>query len=177
MAVSLGASPEGRDVEGSLVAGPVDEAVGPALGDNLVLGPKAHAFLPILADVAEAGALPPAEAVVAYRHRDRDVDADHADIHARSEFASRVAVPSEDGDAVAILVLRRELQRRLEIGRADHLQHGPEDLVLVGLHIRRHVIEEGRADEEAFLMALQLEPAAVDDELGALVDAHLDVVL
>ena len=38
-----------------------------------------------------------------------------------------------------------------------------------------HMVEEGRADEEAFLMALQLEAAAVDDQLGAFVDAHLDV--
>ena len=39
------------------------------------------------------------------------------------------------------------------------------------------MVEEGRADEEAFLMALEREAAAVDDQLGALVDAHLDVVL
>ena len=39
------------------------------------------------------------------------------------------------------------------------------------------MVEEGRADEEAFLVALQREAAAVDDQLGALVDAHLDVML
>ena len=39
------------------------------------------------------------------------------------------------------------------------------------------MIEQCRADEEAFLMALQREAAAVDHQLGALVDAHLDVIL
>ena len=39
------------------------------------------------------------------------------------------------------------------------------------------MIEEGGADEEAFLVTLKLEAAAVDDQLGALVDAHLDISL
>ncbi len=39
------------------------------------------------------------------------------------------------------------------------------------------MVEQGRADEEALLMALQREAAAVDDQLAALVDAHLDVML
>src|SRR5207248_7569604 len=104
----------GRDVEGGLVVR-VNESVGPALGHDLVLGPEAHAFLTVLADVAEAGALPPAEAMVGDRHRDRHVDPDHADVDARGEFAGGVAVAGEDGDAVAVLVLRRQLQRLLEV--------------------------------------------------------------
>ena len=39
------------------------------------------------------------------------------------------------------------------------------------------MVEQGRADEEALLMALQGEAAAVDDQLAALVGAHLDVIL
>ena len=39
------------------------------------------------------------------------------------------------------------------------------------------MVEEGRADEEAFLVPLQVEAAAVDDQLAALVGAHLDVML
>src|SRR5438046_7894675 len=96
----------------------VDESIGPALGHDLVLGPEAHAFLPVLADVAEARALPTAEAVVGDRHRDRHVDADHADIDAGGEFARGVAVAGEDGDAVAIFVLRGEAYRFLEIAGA-----------------------------------------------------------
>src|SRR5689334_8508420 len=87
---------ERRNVEGALVAGGINEAVGPALRDDLVLGPEAHALLAILADVAEARALPAAEAVVADRHRDRHVDADHADVDAGGELACGVAVAGED---------------------------------------------------------------------------------
>ena len=39
------------------------------------------------------------------------------------------------------------------------------------------MIEEGWADEEAFLVPLKGESPAIDDQLGALVDAHLDVML
>ena len=39
------------------------------------------------------------------------------------------------------------------------------------------MVEEGRADEEAFLVALKREAAAVDDQLAAFVDAHLDIML
>src|SRR6185369_16851956 len=111
-------SAEGRDDERAFA---VRFAIGPALRDDLGLGPEAHAFLAVLADVAEARALPPAEAVVADRHGDRHVDADHPDIDARREFARGMAVAGEDGDPVAIFVLRRELQRGFEIRRSDHL--------------------------------------------------------
>src|SRR5687768_4350754 len=94
-------SPHRRDDERFLmVAG--GRAVGPALGDHLGLGPEAQALLAILADVAEARALPAAETVVADRHRDRHVDADHADVNPADELARGVAVAGEDGDAVAI---------------------------------------------------------------------------
>ena len=39
------------------------------------------------------------------------------------------------------------------------------------------MVEQGRADEEALLMALQAKAAAVDDQLASFVDAHLDIVL
>src|SRR6185312_11993971 len=168
-------SPEGGDVECRLVAG-VDDAVGPALGDDLVLGPEAKAFLPVLADVAEARALPPAEAVVADRYRDRHVDPDHADVDAMGEFARGVAVAGEDRDSVAVLVLARKAYRLLEVLDPDHLQDGAENFILVGLHVGRDAVKEGRADEEAILMALEHESASIDDELGAFVDAHLDVI-
>src|SRR6188472_3217122 len=106
-------------------------AVRPALCHDLVFGPEAHAFHAVLADVAEAGTLPAAEAVIADRDLDRHVDADHADIDAGGEFAGGVAVAGEDGDAVAIFVARRKPDRFLEVLGADDLQHRAEDFVLV----------------------------------------------
>jgi hypothetical protein len=49
-------------------------------------------------------------------HRDRHVDADHADLDAVREFARRVAVAGEDRDAVAIFLTIDELARRVELG-------------------------------------------------------------
>src|SRR5215213_11420550 len=98
-------SPHRRDDEGAFAVG---AAVGPALGDDLVLGPEAQTLLAVLADVAEARTLPAAEAVVADWHRDRHVDADHSDVDPRREFARGVAVAGEDRDSVAVVVLGRE---------------------------------------------------------------------
>src|SRR5437868_4439147 len=150
-------------------AGGAPEASGT---ESLIVGRPA-----VFLALSSTGALPAAEAVIANRHRNRHVDADHADIDAGGEFARGVAVAGEDRDAVAIFVLRRKPHRFLEILRPDHLQDRPENLVLVGLHVGRDPIEEGGADEEALLMPLKREAAAVDHQLGALVDAHLDVML
>src|SRR6185312_6592129 len=135
-------------MECGLVAG-VDDAVRPALRHDLGLGPEAHALLAVLADVAEARALPPAEAMIADGNRDRHVDTDHADVDPRGELARGVAVASEDRDSVAIFVGRGEPYRLLEVVRSDHLQDGSEDLVLVGLHVWGDSVEEGGAHEKA----------------------------
>src|SRR3546814_6994541 len=70
----------------------VAAAVGPACGDRLDLGPEFDAFHAVLVGVAEGRAFPAAERMIGDRHRDRDVDADHADVDALREFARRVAV-------------------------------------------------------------------------------------
>src|SRR6185369_1718021 len=152
-------------------------AIRPALRYDLVLGPEPEALHAVLADVAEARPLPAAEAVIGDRDRDRHVDTDHADVHARGEFARGMAVAGEDRDAVSIVVLRGEPDRFLEVLRPDHLQDRAENLFPVALHVGCDMVEEGRTDEKAFFVALQFEATAVDDELGALVDTHLDIVL
>src|SRR5438093_334498 len=155
----------------------IRRTVRPTLRDRLHLGPEAHPFHAMLVVVAEGAALPAAEAVIGDRYRDRDVDADHADVDPLRELAGGMAVAGEDGDAVAILVLARQLESRLEIRRAHDLQHRSEDLVMVALHPGGDMIEQGRADKETFLMPLQPEAAAVDDQLGAFIDRGLDPVL
>src|SRR3546814_2212968 len=74
----------------------------------------------VLIDVAETRALPAAEGVVGDRHRDRHVDADHADVDAGGEFARGMAVARENRDAVAILMARGQRQRFLEIRSEEH---------------------------------------------------------
>jgi hypothetical protein len=53
--------------------------------------------------------------------------------------------------------------------------NGAEDLVLVALHRRRGVIDQGRPQEKSLLMARQAPAPPVDDQLGALVDSQLDI--
>src|SRR3546814_4392133 len=57
----------------------VTAAVGPARGDRLDLGPEFDAFHAVLVGVAEGRAFPAAERMIGDRHRDRHIDADHAD--------------------------------------------------------------------------------------------------
>ena len=85
----------------------------------------------MLVQVAEAGALPTAERVVGDRNGDRNIDADHTNLHAGREVASGIAVAGEDGDAVAVLVIARQTQRLFVVVRADDLQDGSEDLFLI----------------------------------------------
>src|SRR5437588_3919485 len=64
----------------------------PARGDRLGLGVKPDRIRTVLVEIAEAGFLPTAKRVVGDRHRDRHVDADHADIDAGSKIARGIAV-------------------------------------------------------------------------------------
>src|SRR5204863_8195331 len=80
----------------------------PARGDRLGLGVEADRIRAVLVEIAEAGLLPAAEGVIGDRHRDRHVDADHADIDLGSEVARRVAVAREDRDTVAVIMVGRQ---------------------------------------------------------------------
>src|SRR5207302_8609574 len=74
----------------------------PARRDCLCLGIEPHRVRPVLVQIAESRALPAAESVIRQRYRDGEVDADHADVDAIGEVARGVAVPSENGDPIAI---------------------------------------------------------------------------
>jgi hypothetical protein len=43
---------------------------------------------------------------------------------------------------------------------------GPKISSLIALHVGRDMVEQRRADEEALLMALQLEAATIDDQFA-----------
>ncbi len=63
----------------------------------------------------------------------------------------------------------------LESLRAQDLEDGAENLVLIAAVMRLHMVEQSRPHEIALLMALQAEAAPVDDQLGAFVHGHLDI--
>ena len=71
-------------------------------------------------------------------------------------------------------MLRRKRQGFFKIGGADDLQHGAEDFFLVAFHVGGDMVEQGWANKVAFFMPLKFEPAAIDDQLAAFVNAGLD---
>src|SRR5215831_14852444 len=93
-------------------------ALAPASGHGLDARVEAHALGAVLVHVAEDRALPAAEGMERQRHRDRNVDADHAAVHLVGEVARDVSVPGEDRHAVAVIVVRRQRERLLEGLRA-----------------------------------------------------------
>src|SRR5262249_47389689 len=153
------------------------DARGPARSNRLGLGVEAHRVRPMLIEIAEARALPAAEGVIGERYRDREVYPHHADIHPGCEIAGGVSVARENGDAIAVLVLGGKSQRLLVVLGANDREHRAEDFLLVNAHAGRHLVEKAAAHEEAILVALQFEIAAVDLELGTFLDAEIDVVL
>src|SRR3979490_120752 len=95
----------------------------PARSDGLGLGVEADRIRTMLVEVAEARLLPAAEGVIRNRHRDRHVDADHADIDLGGEIACGVAVAGEDRNAVAVVVVGWQRQRLGIVLGAHHRQH------------------------------------------------------
>src|SRR3712207_4142807 len=61
------------------------DARGPTGGHRLGLGVEAYSIRSVLIEIAEARTLPAAEGVIGQWHRDRHIDADHADLNFRGE--------------------------------------------------------------------------------------------
>ena len=146
----------------------------PARGHGLEAGVEADALHAVHIVIAEQRALPAAEGMIGDRHRDRHIDADHADLRPGEEIARGVAVPGEDGRAVAVFVVVDHAERILVALRAHDREHRAEDLLGVDRHIGRHPVEQAAAEEKAVLIALQADIAPVDHQLGTGVDALAD---
>src|SRR5690242_1182550 len=74
----------------------------PARRDHLAAGVEVDPFRPVDVRVAEERVFPAAERVVRHRHRDRNVDPDHAGLHLELELTRDPAVPREDRRAVPV---------------------------------------------------------------------------
>ena len=124
---------------------------------------------------AEQRALPAAKAVKGHGHRDRHVDADHTDLNALAVLASGGAVTGEDGGTIAVFVVVDHGQGVFEAVDAGDRQHRAEDFLAVDAHARRDVVEQRTPDEEAIAGVVDSRLASVHHQLGALVDAGLDI--
>ncbi len=110
-------------------------------------------------------------------HRDRHVDADHADLDAASECTRHAAIAGEARHAIAELVGIDQRHGTGKIRNVHNAQHRAEDFLLVDLHLRRDVVEQRRANEKALLGTRHLEVATINEQPGALFDALIDETL
>ena len=118
--------------------------------------------------VPEEGVLPPTERVVTHRHGDGDVHTHHPGLAVELERARGATVAREDRCAVAVGIVVHQRERLLVAARAHHGQHRPEDLVAVAVHLRRDVVDQRDAEEEAVGHAVEAVLAAVLDDRRAL---------
>ncbi|OEI69327.1 hypothetical protein Cus16_1169 [Curtobacterium sp. ER1/6] len=153
----------------------VHGGVEPPRGDRLLPGEEAHAVRAVRLVVAEQRVPPATERVVRDRHRDRDVDADHADLHVPLEPAGGTAVVREDRRAVAEGAGVDELEPLLVGLHADDRQHRAEDLLGVDATRRRHPVDQRRTEPEAVLVAVGSDGAAVHHDLRTVLLGDLDV--
>ena len=109
-----------------------------------------------------------------HRHRNWNVDPDHAHLHALGEIARCIAIAREHRDAVAVVILVDQLYGLLVVASAHDTEHRTEDLFPVDGHVLADVIEERRAEEKSRL-ARDRCFAAVHQERRALGHALLDV--
>ncbi len=89
------------------------------------------------------------------------------------EIARGVAVAGKDRGAVAVFMVHGKAERLFIVLGAHRGQDGSEDFFFVDVHVLGDVVEQVRADEKAVLIALQVEVAAIDHQLGALIDTGL----
>src|SRR5215210_3407361 len=150
-----------REVHVAAVARGVGRVLGPAGRDHLAARVELHALGAVDVRVAEQRRLPAPEGVEGHRHRDRDVDADHPDLHLSLEPPRGLPAGGEDRRAVGVGVRVDQLDRVGQGLDSHHAQHRPEDLVAVDVHLGPHAVEQRRADEET--AALEVERATVDD--------------
>src|SRR5205823_2991354 len=116
--------------------------VGPAARDDLAPRVEVDALGAVDVRVAEQRRLPAAKRVVGDRHRNRDVDADHAGARLELELPGGAAVTREDGDTVPVRALVHELHGLVVGPRAHEREHRAEDLVAVGVHLGRDAVEQ-----------------------------------
>ena len=87
----------------------------------------------------------------------------------RAANSRAAAGAGEDGDAVAMRMLARQAGASSNVSARTICRTGPK-ISSVAFEVRLHTVEQVEADE-ALLMALQGEAAAVDHQLCALVGA------
>src|SRR6185437_11773748 len=148
--------------------------VEPASRDGFGLRIKLHDLFAIRAKVAELRAARAGKAEERHRYRNRNVDADLADVDLALEFAGRRAALREEANTVAERIAIDERDRVVERGDVQYLQHGAENFGAIDFHFGADVGEDRRADEVALLVTGHRHVAAVERERGTFLHTGFD---
>src|SRR5690606_35281427 len=98
----------------------------PARGNGLGLGIEQDHLLAVWAQIAQLGATRAAEGEQRYRHRDRHVDTDLADVDIFLEAPRDAAGAGEDRGTVAVRVGVDDVDRLIQVVGLHYAQHRPE---------------------------------------------------
>src|SRR5580698_216762 len=90
------------------------------------------------------------------------------------EVPSSVSVAREDRRSVAKLVLIDHCQSCLEVVHANDSEHWSEDLVLIDLHLRLHMVEQACAKKKSFTFGQHIF-SSIDDQFGTLLFSLLKI--
>mmetsp|Transcript_46913 Transcript_46913/g.146976 ORF Transcript_46913/g.146976 Transcript_46913/m.146976 type:complete len:234 (+) Transcript_46913:94-795(+) len=146
----------------------------PAGSDSLDLGVEMHPGFAIEIGGTHEGRAAAREAEVRQGHGDGHVDADLAAVHVHLEAAGVGAAAGEKGCAVAVRVLVDHGNGIVEGVRLESDQHRPENLLLIAIHVRRHILQDCRPHKVPIWVVLNTGIAPIQDDLGTLLLARGD---
>mmetsp|Transcript_807 Transcript_807/g.2876 ORF Transcript_807/g.2876 Transcript_807/m.2876 type:complete len:251 (+) Transcript_807:135-887(+) len=149
----------------------------PLRGDGLGVGVELHALLAI--EVVRAGERGSGarEGEHGEGHGDWHVDPHLPDIDVLLEFPRRGTGAREQRGAVAVRVGIDGGDCAVQAVGLHAYEHGPENLLLVAVHVRGDAREDGWPDEVALPVPRDLDTAAVQQQLCPLLHPTLDQLL
>ncbi len=92
--------------------------------------------------------------MVGQRHRDWNVDTDHADVDPVCEITCGVAIACIDRSTVAVFMVHRVGQSLIICFRTDCGQNWAKDFLLVDVHVCCDVVKQAWANKETIFVTL-----------------------
>ena len=104
------------------------------------------------------------------------VDPNHAAVRSLGKLTRIITILREDHRAVGERVGIHDADTLFKVFDAFYAEHRPENFSLANGHLRSYMVQNGMAYIEAVLISGNHDVSAVENHLGALVDALLDPV-
>ena len=127
--------------------------------------------------VAEEAVARAAEREIGHRRGDADIDANHRRSRPTREFPRRFSAGREDRCRVRVGVRLHQRDRLVEVLHGVNRGDRTKNFFVADLHLRRHLVEDGWAQEEALVAPFNRDASSIEHELRAFPDALIDVLL